>query len=105
MYIEHMSGIPTVTEKGKSPEYKKNTIFNEHPVHSIREWETCQKRFYGSCSFFLELQPKNHHLYSCACVGMSKPAKKAGTGIYMHFSARKRMIYIKKSNFYDFMAM
>ena len=46
------------------------------------------KRYYGSWFFFV-LQPKKHHLYSCASVDGSTLAKKdyAGTGILMRFSA------------------
>ena len=45
-------------------------------IHSIGEWETCQKRYFGSCSVFLVLQPKKHHLYSCASVDGSTLAEK-----------------------------
>ena len=44
-------------------------------IHSIGELETCQKRYYASCSFFSVLQPKIHHL-SYADVGMSTPGIK-----------------------------
>ena len=53
-------------------------------IHSIGEWETCQKkdRYYGSYSFWYYNQ-KKHHLDSCASVDGSTLAKKdyAGRGI------------------------
>ena len=50
-------------------------------LQSNGEWETSQKRYYGSC-FFFGISTKNHHLDSHAGVDMSRPAKKdyASTG-------------------------
>ena len=52
-------------------------------IHRLGEWETCQKTLIWIQFFFLVLQPKNHHFYSCASVDGSTLAKKdyAGTGI------------------------
>ena len=47
-------------------------------MHSIGEWEICQKRYYGSCPFFV-LQPKIHNLYSSTrVIGMSTREKELG---------------------------
>ena len=58
-----------------------------------------QKRYYGSC--FFVLQPKKHHLYSCASVDGSTVAKKdyAGTGIYVNaFFGLKTVVNQKSVN-------
>ena len=54
-------------------EYEKNENVPWY-IHSIGDWETCQNRYYGSCSLFGKTTKKSIPLYIDSYAGVDMSA-------------------------------